>query len=739
MLSSLALVRPLVQSFYHRFQPEAVRGAHRPGPAFVAGVVGYGLLFALLIRIHTGFLSTVQALLSLRGFSAPGQESLLLELAALGTAAGLAALFAINVAGSAARSLDPAREGTDLVLLLCQPVHAGRVVVSRAVAAALLDPLGFLLLGPWLLACALEAPGAGGAVNVVLALALYAILRSLVQAVALGLILINRALLPGPFPPEPAAAVEALGGLGLLAASSGIGLAEFVRLVRSSSSLIEPLASLVAATSHLVPWPLTRALEGALDPGAWPLVTGWLPMLLALAACEWLGRLCPPSCLLPRPRRRRDGRSLAELWDGLIGLHGHPAAAFLLKDAVTIWRANLMMARLLPVAIPLSMLVLWRLSPNLAEVPAGVVTVPLLMMVSTALAASLFELAEGSEPPPVPFSRAHVALLKAGVAALVTIGAAKVALLLAFPWERVWPLLPWTVAAAALMPLVLIELLAIHPGGATELFSREGVRVAVLWTVAAVGIASLAGELPWPQKLQVLLFAGALARALWGRERMLCWDSSLADLAVVGAFFFFASRLAGLLAGLAVAFGPGWATAASLLGTGLLQAGLLGFSIRYARRALPGPDRFGLAMERPLARAFGGALAGLTLAAAIAWLAGSGASSPGLAMNLSGLLGMALASALGPVAEEFFFRGLVCRILSERLGRVAGLAVSAAVFSVAHAGPPSLALLALGLLNGWLWGRRRSLLEPVAAHLAFNHVQVVAAILAGELERVIAP
>jgi membrane protease YdiL (CAAX protease family) len=476
---------------------------------------------------------------------------------------------------------------------------------------------------------------------------------------------------------------------------------------------------------------------GVLDPGVWAFLAGWVPLGAALAVSQALGRFCPPSQLLPRPRRRRDGRSLAELWDSLIGSLGHPAAAFLLKDVVTIWRANLMMARLLPLAIPLAMLALWKLSPSLAEVSAGVVTVPLLMLVSTALAASLFELAEGSEPPPVPFSRAQVALLKAAAAAFVTVGAAKMALLLAFPFERAWPLLPWTVAAAALMPLLLIELLAIHPGGASELFTRQGVRVAVLWTVVAVGTAGLAGELPWPQKLQVLAFAVALAWALWGRERVLCWDSSLADLAVVGSFFFFASRLAGLLAGLAFAFGPAWGTAASLLGTGLLQAGLLGFSVRYARLSSAPPDSFGLGLDRPLGRALGGAAAGLALAAAFAWLAGRGAGSPGLAMNLSGLMGMALASALGPVAEEFFFRGLVCRILWERLGRVAGLAGSAAVFALAHAGPPSLALFALGLLNGWLWGRRRSILEPVAAHLAYNHAQVVVAILAGELERVI--
>ena len=86
---------------------------------------------------------------------------------------------------------------------------------------------------------------------------------------------------------------------------------------------------------------------------------------------------------------------------------------------------------------------------------------------------------------------------------------------------------------------------------------------------------------------------------------------------------------------------------------------------------------------------------------------------------LTGLL--LLATVAGPVAEEFFFRGVLYGWLRRKVGVVLALGVSAFLFSALHADLISfLPILGLGVLFGWLYEQTGSLVTPVAIHILHN-------------------
>ncbi len=75
--------------------------------------------------------------------------------------------------------------------------------------------------------------------------------------------------------------------------------------------------------------------------------------------------------------------------------------------------------------------------------------------------------------------------------------------------------------------------------------------------------------------------------------------------------------------------------------------------------------------------------------------------------------------------EEFFFRGILQRRLSDLCGRYCGLVLASAVFAFAgHFKAPFIDNLILrlpfGLILGYVYLRSRSLLIPVAMHFGFN-------------------
>ena len=85
-----------------------------------------------------------------------------------------------------------------------------------------------------------------------------------------------------------------------------------------------------------------------------------------------------------------------------------------------------------------------------------------------------------------------------------------------------------------------------------------------------------------------------------------------------------------------------------------------------------------------------------------------------------------LAVVIGaPIVEEVFFRGLALRAFEARMRPRIALVVSAVVFGFAHLQPLQFpALVAIGLVCGWLAQRDGRLGRAVWAHLGFNAVAV---------------
>ena len=98
----------------------------------------------------------------------------------------------------------------------------------------------------------------------------------------------------------------------------------------------------------------------------------------------------------------------------------------------------------------------------------------------------------------------------------------------------------------------------------------------------------------------------------------------------------------------------------------------------------------------------------------------------------AGAAGLALSAGLtlfGALAEEVFFRGWLQPLLSARLGPWVGVAITAVLFSAAHAVGQPLSPLAFvnGVLAGAVFGvlalRTGSLVAPVAAHFTWNWLE----------------
>jgi len=120
---------------------------------------------------------------------------------------------------------------------------------------------------------------------------------------------------------------------------------------------------------------------------------------------------------------------------------------------------------------------------------------------------------------------------------------------------------------------------------------------------------------------------------------------------------------------------------------------------------------------------------------------GSGATD-GASRDVTEMAPEAAAAVLGfallvaPVVEEFVFRGVVFRGVRDRHGVLPGVAVSALAFGAVHWVPfaqPAGALMAvstaaMGIGLAILYERRRTLLAPIVAHVAFNVVGLLAAL-----------
>ena len=80
---------------------------------------------------------------------------------------------------------------------------------------------------------------------------------------------------------------------------------------------------------------------------------------------------------------------------------------------------------------------------------------------------------------------------------------------------------------------------------------------------------------------------------------------------------------------------------------------------------------------------------------------------------------------IAPAAEELLFRGVLLRGLTRHIGRLAAIWTSAALFAAVHFQLVQFpALLAVGLVLGWLADRTNGLGAPMWAHAGFNATTV---------------
>jgi membrane protease YdiL (CAAX protease family) len=105
----------------------------------------------------------------------------------------------------------------------------------------------------------------------------------------------------------------------------------------------------------------------------------------------------------------------------------------------------------------------------------------------------------------------------------------------------------------------------------------------------------------------------------------------------------------------------------------------------------------------------------------------------GAAHGATFVLMVLMTTCLAPVFEEWFFRGVLFRTLSEGLGRVApriataaAVVVSAVLFAIAHGEPLQFVGLALfGVVLALVVRRTQRLVPSVIMHISFNAVAMV--------------
>lgn len=82
---------------------------------------------------------------------------------------------------------------------------------------------------------------------------------------------------------------------------------------------------------------------------------------------------------------------------------------------------------------------------------------------------------------------------------------------------------------------------------------------------------------------------------------------------------------------------------------------------------------------------------------------------------------LVILTVVAPIFEEFIFRGVIQHVLEVRLGPVVSIALTAALFALAHGEFPALPIrYAFGLLVGTLALQSGSLWSCIAAHAALN-------------------
>lgn len=91
----------------------------------------------------------------------------------------------------------------------------------------------------------------------------------------------------------------------------------------------------------------------------------------------------------------------------------------------------------------------------------------------------------------------------------------------------------------------------------------------------------------------------------------------------------------------------------------------------------------------------------------------------------SGWVGILAIALVGPVVEEFLFRGAITKVLLQSYSPRAAILLSALVFGVFHLNPVQIVGATLvGLLLAWLYWRTGSLMPGILIHIFNNSLSV---------------
>ncbi len=168
---------------------------------------------------------------------------------------------------------------------------------------------------------------------------------------------------------------------------------------------------------------------------------------------------------------------------------------------------------------------------------------------------------------------------------------------------------------------------------------------------------------------------------------------------------------------------------------GLLMLGIYLFAARrggWAALGLrPAPQR--VLLLTPLLLLLGLVATGL-INMAIGQLQGGSFENPQIEALTGGqaldpvafVLLLLLVGGLVPIAEEFYFRGMIYPVLRRRFGPVATIVINAALFSLVHAIPAVLpALFVVGLLIAFLREWSGSLYPCILYHVLQNSLAII--------------
>jgi hypothetical protein len=103
---------------------------------------------------------------------------------------------------------------------------------------------------------------------------------------------------------------------------------------------------------------------------------------------------------------------------------------------------------------------------------------------------------------------------------------------------------------------------------------------------------------------------------------------------------------------------------------------------------------------------------------------------PSEAATLRALPGDLVESALGAIAEEWLFRGVLLQLWAERFGVRFALLATSVLFAALHS--DVIGSVIFGITMGALYIRTGSLLVPIVAHFLFNALVAAGAVMLGD-------